>query len=102
MSTISNSSFPNVEAPSQPPNLNLQDIQSLLMIVDTAAQRGAFRATELSQIGTVFDKVNKFVQAVSPPPPQPTATNTQDNAPQMPQPVQPMNPPFSPKIGASI
>lgn len=102
MSTISNSSFPSVEAPSQPPNLNLQDIQSLLMIVDTAAQRGAFRAAELSQIGTVFDKVNKFVQAVSPPPPQTTATNNQDKAPQMPQPVQPMNPPFSPKIGASI
>lgn len=102
MSTISNSSFPQVEAPAQPPNLNLQDIQSLLMIIDMAAQRGAFRGPELSQIGTVFDKVTKFIQAVSPP------SNTDNTAaepavtPPMPQPVQPINPPFSPKIGASI
>jgi hypothetical protein len=102
MSTISNSSFPQVETPAQPPNLNLQDIQGLLMIIDMAAQRGAFRGPELSQIGTIFDKVNKFIQAVSPP------SNTENNqaeppsTPPMPQPVQPINPPFSPKIGASI
>lgn len=101
MSTVSNSSFPQVNAPEQPPNLNIQDIQNLLMIIDTAAQRGAFKAPELSQIGSVFDRVNKFVQAVMPSMPQ-SPVETKDTTAQMPQPVQPMNPPFSPKIGASL
>ena len=47
--------------------LNLNDIQNLLIIVDLASQRGAFRGAELGQVGPVFDRVSKFLQSVAPP-----------------------------------
>jgi hypothetical protein len=84
------------------PSISIQDLQNLLIIVDLATQRGAFRGPELSQIGALFDKINQFVQAATPP--------QQDNAeqqpapqpqqmPMAPSPVMPMTPPFAPKVG---
>jgi len=79
------------------PSISIQDLQNLLILIDLATTRGAFRGPELSQVGQVFDKLNQFVQSVTPP---------ADSAPQQPQPVQqtpspvmPMTPPFSPKVG---
>lgn len=65
-------------------NIQLADLQNLLMIVDIASQRGAFKGPELSQVGMVFDKVAKFLQSVAPP---------QDQAAQTPQ-VQAPQPTF--------
>lgn len=67
--------------------LGVNDLQFLLQIVDLAAQRGAFRGPELSQIGAVFDKVNRFVAAATPPVEQTTEVGE----------VSP--PPFAPKAG---
>lgn len=47
-----------------PESINLQDLAVLLQIVDLATQRGAFRGTELSQVGSVFDKLNAFLNYV--------------------------------------
>jgi hypothetical protein len=44
-----------------PESINLSDLGALLQIVDLATQRGAFRGAELSQVGTVFDKLNAFL-----------------------------------------
>jgi hypothetical protein len=46
-----------------PPGLGLQDIVALLNIIDVATRRGAFRAEELSSVGSVFDKVSEFLKA---------------------------------------
>lgn len=89
---MSNSTF-NLDE--QPPSINLNDIQNLLLIVDLASQRGAFRAHELSNIGSTFDKVHKFLQAVTPSSTQ--ENNKSEQGQQLPQSI---NPPFSPKIGA--
>jgi hypothetical protein len=72
---------------SERPMLGVNDLQVLLQIVDLAAQRGAFRGPELSQIGIVFDKVNRFVAAATPAVEQPAEVNE----------VSP--PPFTPKVG---
>ena len=47
-----------------PESINLTDLALLLQIVDLATQRGAFRGAELSQVGTVFDKLNSFLSYI--------------------------------------
>jgi len=76
----------------QPPSISVQDLQALLMAIDLASSRGAYRGPELSQVGHVFDKLNQFLKGVLP------ANDSQTPQP-VPQPVMPMTPPFSPKIG---
>ena len=48
-----------------PESIGLQDLQVLAQIVDLASQRGAFRGNELTQVGTVFDKLSVFLQYVA-------------------------------------
>ena len=93
-------------APTSGPNLSLQDLQNLLIIVDIATQRGAFKGNELGQIGAVFDRVSQFLQTTMPAPaPNDAAEPAMPMAPQpmaqmTPQPMAPMSPPFVPKVGA--
>jgi len=76
MSTVFNDPTPSAVQPrsTEQSNLELSDLQNLLMIVDVASQRGAFKGPELSQIGQVFDRVAKFLQNTLPPAEQQTAT----------------------------
>ena len=39
------------------PGLNINDLAAMLQIIGIATQRGAFRADEMSSIGTVYDRV---------------------------------------------
>lgn len=48
------------------PGLGLADIAFLLQIVEICSQRGAFKADELTSVGTVYDKVKAFITANSP------------------------------------
>lgn len=48
-----------------PESISLNDLQLLLQIVDLASSRGAFRGTELTQVGAVFDKLNAFLTHVA-------------------------------------
>ena len=48
-----------------PESIGLQDLQLLAQIVDLASQRGAFRGNELTQVGTVYDKLSVFLQYVA-------------------------------------
>lgn len=51
-------------APQQDPSLSLEELATLLQIVDLAVSRGAFRGNEVSKVGAVFDKLNNFLGAV--------------------------------------
>ena len=53
------------EAPQQDPALSLEELSMLMQIVDLAVQRGAFRGSEASQVGAVFDKLSAFLGAVA-------------------------------------
>lgn len=46
--------------------ITLNDIANVVRIIDVASQRGAFRGPELSQVGTVHDRLMKFLEANQP------------------------------------
>ena len=50
------------------PELTVQDLQNLRAIIDVASQRGAFRAAEMAAVGSAFNKLNDFLNAVAPAP----------------------------------
>lgn len=60
------------DAPQAPqPELNIVDLQNIRAIIDTATRRGAFSAQEMSSVGGVFDRLNSFINAVTPAPQEP-------------------------------
>lgn len=57
---------PQTEAGNEmPESISLQDLQLLGQIVDLASQRGAFRGNELTQVGTIYDKLTAFLGFVA-------------------------------------
>jgi hypothetical protein len=52
--------------PPAQPELTIQDLGNLRSIIDVASQRGAFRAAEMAAVGTAFNKLNDFLNAVAP------------------------------------
>ena len=49
------------------PELTVQDLGNLRAIIDVASQRGAFRAAEMAAVGSVFNRLNDFLNTVAPP-----------------------------------
>jgi len=45
--------------------LNVQDLQLAASVIDLATQRGAFKANEAKAVGTIYDKITGFIQAVA-------------------------------------
>jgi hypothetical protein len=45
------------------PNLGIQDLKVTLNIINTCTQRGAFRASELSTVGQLYDRLVAFLAA---------------------------------------
>jgi hypothetical protein len=50
------------------PELSISDLVNLRAIIETASKRGAFAASEMTAIGSVFDRLNTFLNAVAPAP----------------------------------
>jgi hypothetical protein len=61
--------FANAEgvspAPAPAPELNIVDLQNLRAVVETAVKRGAFNANELTAVGSVYDRISTFLNAVT-------------------------------------
>ena len=55
------------QAPAQAPapELNIVDLQNLRAVVETAVKRGAFAANEMSAVGSVYDRISNFLNAVT-------------------------------------
>jgi len=56
--------------------VTLTDLQNVLVVLDLASSRGAFRGAELQPVGQLYDKINKFLQAVMPPAPAAEANDS--------------------------
>jgi hypothetical protein len=58
---------PAADAPAQEQNFDLtvQDLSALKNIIDVAAQRGSFKPNEMQAVGTVYNKLAGFLEAVS-------------------------------------
>jgi hypothetical protein len=54
------------ETVTQPPALGLNDLSSMLTIIEVCSTRGAFRAEELAVVGTLFNKIQAFVKSHEP------------------------------------
>jgi hypothetical protein len=52
----------NPQIPEQP-NLALSDLVLLLNLIRVTSERGAIKADELSAVGTVYDRLYKFLEA---------------------------------------
>jgi len=48
------------------PDLTVTDLQNIRAIIDIAATRGAFKATEMAGVGNVFNKLDRFLNVVVP------------------------------------
>lgn len=47
----------------QPATLSVQDIAAAVQIIDIGSQRGAFRGSELSGVGTLRDRLVAFLNS---------------------------------------
>lgn len=56
------------EAPAQAPTLGLADLKNVLVVIDLASSRGAFRTQEFAAVGSVYSKVAAFLEAAAPAP----------------------------------
>lgn len=46
-------------------DLNLNDLNALRSIIDVASTRGAFKAGEMAAVGTIYNKLDKFLNQAS-------------------------------------
>jgi hypothetical protein len=59
------------------PELGVSDLLNVRTLLDVAIKRGTFAPNELSSVGAVYDKLNTFLNAVTP---QGQDQKTQDSA----------------------
>ena len=58
---------PKSEAPAQgAPDLTVQDLQALKAIIDVASQRGAYKPNEMEVVGRTYNRLDTFLQAITP------------------------------------
>jgi hypothetical protein len=70
---------PQADAAQQPAaDLTIQDLRSIVAIIDIASQRGAFRANEMAAVGVTYNKVNAFLNKVAPQPPADAPAKTEE------------------------
>lgn len=48
------------------PQLTVTDLQDIKSIIEVASKRGTFAAAELTAVGTVYDKLTKFLVSITP------------------------------------
>lgn len=56
---------PQEQVPSGP-DLNVNDLNALKNVIDVATQRGAFKAAEMEAVGKVYNRLNAFLESVTP------------------------------------
>lgn len=54
------------QEPTKAPDLTIVDLQNIRAIIDMAARRGAFGGAELTSVGTVFNRLDSFLNSVVP------------------------------------
>jgi len=45
-------------------NITITDLVSIRSVINMAAERGAFKAEEMLEVGTVYTKLSNFLEAV--------------------------------------
>jgi len=60
---------PAVEAPAAPEAddsaLSIADLQAIAQVIDAAVRRGAFGASEVTEVGAIYTKLTGFLQVIA-------------------------------------
>ena len=56
------------------PTLTLQDLSLIVQVLETGSSRGAWKASELSSVGYLYDRVTAFLEAAGVTKPKPDNT----------------------------
>ena len=64
----------------QQPSLNLQDLILVAQIIQICSSRGAFKADELANVGSLYNKLIAFLQSTGALTPAPANTEENKNA----------------------
>lgn len=64
----------------QAPSLGLADLKNVLIVIDLASSRGAFKTTEFAAVGSVYGKVAAFLEAAAPAPTEDEAAAQEDSS----------------------
>lgn len=54
-----------ISTPPAQPELTINDLSNARQVIDLAVRRGAFSASEASSVGSVFDKLNAFLNGLA-------------------------------------
>jgi hypothetical protein len=49
----------------QTPDLSIQDLTSLKLIIEIASQRGTFKPNEMAQVGQTYNKLDAFLTEIA-------------------------------------
>jgi len=89
---------PKSEAPKAgAPDLTVQDLQALKAIIDVASQRGAYKPNEMEVVGRTYNRLDTFLQAITPKPEAGKEGTAPAGAPVQEQPAAPAKPAEAPK-----
>ena len=55
----------NAPEQQESPDLTIQDLTAMKSIIDVASQRGAFKPNEMTTVGTIYTKLEAFLNAVA-------------------------------------
>jgi len=61
--TVENTAAP-AEAAAEAPELTVNDLTAIKQVIDVASQRGAFKPNEMVSVGTIYIKLELFLNAV--------------------------------------
>jgi hypothetical protein len=64
MSDENKTEAPATEQQAPAPDLTVQDLTAMKSIIDVASTRGAFKPNEMTTVGTVYSKLEAFLNAV--------------------------------------
>lgn len=53
----------NAPAQEEVPDLNINDLAAMKSIIDVASTRGAFKPNEMVSVGTIYSRLEKFLNA---------------------------------------
>lgn len=55
---------PEAAAPQEAADLTITDLNNIKQIIDLASSRGAFRPSEMVAVGTVYSKLQNFLNSI--------------------------------------
>ena len=61
--TVENTAAP-AETTNDAPELTVNDLTAIKQVIDVASQRGAFKPNEMVSVGTIYSKLELFLNAV--------------------------------------